>query len=839
MSLITEWRGEIDLPALPERKIKVGGNTVYQRLFPGHLTKARIGPSPFPNFDLVTTSLEPPYQQALLRRKANVRKPETPLPILRSPDALGGPELPATLNVQWEAYGELETYALTPETVLEAWDNKFEFNTENEARGLLGLRTPQIGALHAIAAHFSVGKEFEPATVVLPTGTGKTETMLATQIYRQLTRTLVLVPSDTLRGQISKKFLSLGVFPYEAAVVPVEIARPRVAVITTAIRTADEARQILAEANVIVALPNVMEVSSEEALKVLTEGCSDLIVDEAHHIAAKTWEKVRERFAKKRILQFTATPFRNDKRRIDGKIIFNYKLGDAQEAGYYRQINLKTVEEYGDENNRDRAIAKAAVEALKNDREVLKKDHLLMARCISIPRAEEVVKIYRELAPEYKPVLVYSGSGRVTANREALDQLHDRGDDGARIVVCVDMLGEGYDLPYLKIAALHDTHKSLAITLQFIGRFTRKGDPGKIGEATVVTNLADAKAEQKLADLYAEGADWDGLIKRLSEERIEEELRLQDVVFGLREHGDLGSQLSLWNLRPALSCQYFRTKCDEWNPLEYKTVLPATAESWYAYSPEDDTLVAVVCRAADVNWGSYQNVLDTIYDLLILRWDKEEKVLALYASDYDALRSDKMAVAVTDEETELVSGDAVFRILNNVELPLVKSLGSSQKGEAISFTSYFGSNVTEGLTKIDKKESALNNLACIGYENGDRVLWGGAQRRGKIWQQKGGSIADWITWTKTTGRRFRQRWLLRPICSTISCDPSGSKKHTPFTPYRLSGASRHSSGSQPNSSCLARSKCRSSKSMFHWVMRKQESPSQLSFRRRARGRSIF
>ncbi|MFO6295853.1 helicase-related protein, partial [Pseudomonas aeruginosa] len=43
----------------------------------------------------------------------------------------------------------------------------------------------------------------------------------------------------------------------------------------------------------------------------------------------------------------------------------------------------------------------------------------------------------------------------------------------SRIVICVDMLAEGYDLPNLKIAALHDHHKSLAVTLQFIGRITR------------------------------------------------------------------------------------------------------------------------------------------------------------------------------------------------------------------------------------------------------------------------------------------------------------------------------------------------------------------------------
>ena len=77
----------------------------------------------------------------------------------------------------------------------------------------LDLRTPQIGALHAISAHFAVGTEFDAATIVLPTGTGKTETMLATQVYRRLPRTLVLVPSDTLRTQISGKFATLGVLP--------------------------------------------------------------------------------------------------------------------------------------------------------------------------------------------------------------------------------------------------------------------------------------------------------------------------------------------------------------------------------------------------------------------------------------------------------------------------------------------------------------------------------------------------------------------------------------------------------------------------------------------------
>lgn len=64
------------------------------------------------------------------------------------------------------------------------------------------------------------------------------------------------------------------------------------------------------------------------------------------------------------------------------------------------------------------------------------------------------------------------------------EQEHIRGlirERKTRIIVCVDMLGEGFDLPELKIAAFHDVKKSLAATLQLAGRFTRTksnlGDP--------------------------------------------------------------------------------------------------------------------------------------------------------------------------------------------------------------------------------------------------------------------------------------------------------------------------------------------------------------------------
>lgn len=728
------------------RRVKVGDNVVQQSPFPGATVSATIKTSEIAGHDLVETQLAHPFDRLLVRRKG-ARRVNTTLPVLVG-DGTATEQFAPRVALSWDGPNQLAQYASTPELVLSAWIGRFRFATEDDAEGIAGLRPPQIGALHAISAHFSVGSQFEPATVVLPTGTGKTETMLATLVYRRLPRTLVLVPSVPLRGQIAGKFASLGVLP-AAEVVPKEIARPRVATLTAGVRTIADAETLLGEANVIVALPNTLDACDREAREVLIGGCTDLMVDEAHHISASSWASVRDRFLAKRVVQFTATPFRRDNQRIDGRIIFNFKLGDAQAAGYYRPINLVAVEEYGEQARRDLAVASAALEALRRDRETLGLDHLLMARTRTKERAADLLAIYSRLAPDLRPVMVYSGPGRTAANREALAQLLDRGADGARIVVCVDMLGEGFDLPNLKVAALHDTHKSLAITLQFIGRFTRKGDPGQIGEATVVTNIADPEAERRLADLYAQGADWDQLIRRLSEERIDEELRLQDVVDKLRRSGDLHAHLSLWNLRPALSTQFFRTKCTEWTPHAYIDVLPKGAETWHAYDDEGEVLVAVIRHSDHVSWGNYQDVIDVLHDLVVMRWDRQEGVLALYASDYSALRSEAMAISVTDDRTELVTGQSIFQILNNVELPLVKSLGSSRVG-AISFTSYFGPNVTEGLASIEKAESSLNNIACLGYENGERVLWGGTQRRGKIWQQKGGSIAEWLDWVQFT-----------------------------------------------------------------------------------------
>lgn len=744
MALFEDWRGTVTLPALPELRTKAGRFVVRQRVFRGATIGARIYASQVPRHDLIRTDLKPPYDELLLRQKGAKRQPGN-LPVVTALEGFDRDNSPDFLTLQWDSAEQLVERVDTPQKLKSSWAHRFSFREEGED-GEPGLRLPQIGALHAIAAHFAIENTVEPATVVLPTGTGKTETMLAAQVYLRPERTLVLVSGVPLRNQIEEKFLSLGYLP-AALTIPVELAGPRVAVISGGIRGVAEAEELLQHANVFVALPNSLDASDAEAVAVLAQGCSHLFVDEAHHITAKTWRSVRDRFQEKSVIQFTATPFRRDEKRVDGKIIFNYKLGDAQRAGFYKKIQLRTVEEYGDLEARDLVVATAAVDALREDLGA-GKDHILMARTETQARADELTGLYQRLAADLHPVTVYSDRPD-SQNRAALEALRQRSSTGSRIIICVDMLGEGFDFPQLKVAALHDTHKSLAITLQFVGRFTRKGPPN-VGDATVITNIADPQAEKKLANLYAEGADWDQLIRRLSEERIADELRLQDTIERLKRSGDLASQLSLWNLRPAISTQFYRTKCEDWTPLQYANVLPRDAETWHSLDEEGKLLIAVVAHAEEVPWGDYQNITNYLYDLVIAHWDTDQNVLSLYASNYDRMRTEVMAQAIAGDDAELFAGDAIFNILNGVELPLVKSLGSRRVG-AISFTTYFGTNVTEGMSHIDKSEAELNNIACLGYEDGERVLWGGAKRKGKVWQQrKSGSVADWIDWVRST-----------------------------------------------------------------------------------------
>lgn len=209
-------------------------------------------------------------------------------------------------NLKWMSHKVLDQFkedvnngGLAPllKEISEGWNGQFNFHVEEKDTSgsilKLGLRPPQIGSLHAIGSHWSLSNQ--TATVVMPTGTGKTETMLATLVAYAPERILVVVPSQVLRDQTAKKFSSLGLLRKLKNLVP-EARNPIVGIIKKRPQSVDDLK-IFEDCNVIIA---TMSVLSEDTAIVFAPAIAaltnTLIIDEAHHIGASGWTAFREHF---------------------------------------------------------------------------------------------------------------------------------------------------------------------------------------------------------------------------------------------------------------------------------------------------------------------------------------------------------------------------------------------------------------------------------------------------------------------------------------------------------------------------------------------------------------
>ena len=332
------------------------------------------------------------------------------------PRGLQHPSLvPFDSQVSW--VGDLSSES--PSGVRETWKESINFILGDKETGQAGLRLPQLGALHSVLGYWTTGST-QPVSVVMPTGTGKTETMIALLVAAQIERLLVIVPSDVLRTQISRKFETFGVLQRDG-VIAQKAHRPVVGQLKQAFEFSEDAREFCEMCNVIVATPSALFASSQEVMTKILDCCSHLIIDEAHHVEANTWRKLRDTFSDRPVVQFTATPFREDGRRVAGQIIYSFPLKQAQKNNYFSHINYIPVLNLEDP---DRAIAQAAILQLRNDL-LVGFDHILMARVKRIGRAEEIKEIYEEFAPDLSPVILHS-TLPVQTKYSALDAIRNR-----------------------------------------------------------------------------------------------------------------------------------------------------------------------------------------------------------------------------------------------------------------------------------------------------------------------------------------------------------------------------------------------------------------------------
>lgn len=655
-------------------------------------------------------------------------------------DRTSKPELLAPLPV--DPKKNPDQLAELRDNVSDSWSGGVSFVEEEAENGSIkrpGFRPPQIGALHALRAHWIVSSKV--ATVVMPTGTGKTDTMIAASVHEQAKCVLVVVPSDALRTQTAKAFSTLSILP-KAGLISDSALFPVVTLLRRRPTTVGEARELFRVSNIVVTTMSVAAGVPQEIQAAMAEATSHLFIDEAHHIGAKTWRDFRQAFAKVKTVQFTATPFRNDGMRVDGKFIFVYPLGLAQSQGYFQRIEYQPVDGLDRDDIDDQIIERVGNQLVKDIGNGF--NHLAMARGKKRARAEELHVKYKERLPEYNPVLLHSG----LTPAEQTDALKALRSGESRIVVCVDMLGEGFDLPELKVAGLHDPKRSEAVTLQFVGRFTRTR--ADLGMATVIA--ATTKDDTTpLAALFAEDADWNKLINLIGTRATQRAVRREEVFEGF---GGIEADIPLETLRPTLGTIVYRTPLAPWDPLggierfDQKQLIVDGPH----INHQDALVMFITERTDQPKWTRFKGVSDVIYDLYILHWDQEHGILYISASNDD--RVDDLAKHVCGSETERIRGEVVFRALHPLRRPVLNTLGLSEtRRRKIRYSQYQGSDIADELrSQSGNRTRSKTNLMVVGFTEAGRSSLG-CSKKGKIWaQERTNDFGHWMDWCHGIGQ---------------------------------------------------------------------------------------
>lgn len=583
----------------------------------------------------------------------------------------------------------------------------------------------------------------------MPTGTGKTEVMLAITVASSCQCVLIIVPSDALRSQTAAKFETLGILK-RLAVVPDDFKFPIVGRLHGTPKSDDDL-VLFDRCNVIVSTMQALSGASQSILQSIAEKCSHMFFDEAHHTPAESWTRLKECFVGKPILQFTATPFRRDGKRLEGKMLFNYPLARAQQENYFKLIHVKEVWEWDDDEG-DAKIAEIAVITLRED---LSKgyDHMLMARASSIDRANELFAAYYAPHADLNPVVVHQ---KVQNRKSIVEAIKDR---KHRVVVCVDMLGEGFDLPNLKVSAIHDAHRSLGVTLQFAGRFTRT-NLKDIGDATVIVNMANQKMSEDLEELYSENADWNHLLAKMSTSAIDPQIAFSE--FHADVQSTTGSEpeaLSDRMLEPKTSTFVYKTK--GFYPKRLNNAVPKEHEvigSWQ--NKTQDVYMFVTRRRERLAWARTKAVTDEIHDLIVVFHDKAQGLLFIHSSSKANHRRVAHAVG---KDVLLIDEENIFRVLGKIERLMFYSAGlrGGSRG-GIRFQMLSGTDVAKAIDPAQQQNSTKSNLFGVGYEDGQRVSIG-CSRKGTIWSMQSTSIPEWKKWCQQVGKKLLDHAILTNV----------------------------------------------------------------------------
>lgn len=295
----------------------------------------------------------------------------------------------------------------------------------------------------------------------LPTGGGKTIifTAIAQSAVARGRQVLILVHRRELLHQASRKLSAIGLdHGLIAAGIPATDHPVRVASVQTLVRR----------------------------LPAMDWQPSLVIIDEAHHASAGSWARILQQWPDAYRLGVTATPCRLDGRGLStafDSLVQGPTVADLTAAGYLSPARIYAPPVIADLSGLRRRAGDFAVDqaATAMDRPTVTGDAIghyqrlagaqrAIAFCCSIAHAESVARSFNAAGISAATLL---GN---TPDRDAVVAAFDAG--SVQILVTVDVVSEGFDIPAASCAILLRPTQSLGLFLQQVGRVLRPA-PGK------------------------------------------------------------------------------------------------------------------------------------------------------------------------------------------------------------------------------------------------------------------------------------------------------------------------------------------------------------------------
>jgi superfamily II DNA or RNA helicase len=608
-----------------------------------------------------------------------------------------------------------------------------------------GLYNAQLGAIHAIASHFTLHEE--PALVNMPTGSGKTAVLMMTPFVIRATRALVITPSRMVREQIAEDFAGL-VSLRRASAIPVATRSPRVKEVKGRVRSA-ATWESLRDFEVVVSTPNCVSPTYEDIPAPPVDLFDLVLIDEAHHSSATTWAELIKSLPASRKVLFTATPFRRDREEIPARFIYSYPVDRAFRDGIFGRIRYIPVEPVANQTN-DVAIASAAAAAFQEDRNA-GLNHFVMVRTDTMPRANELLETYTQATP-LRLALVHSRIPK-TRVRTILDDLNASRLDG---IVCVNMLGEGFNFPRLKIAAIHAPHRSLEVTLQFIGRFART-NANDIGEAKflAVRNEIELEGER----LFDDRAVWQEMIQNLTYGRVVEEIEVRAGITAFSQpiagDSDL-SDLSLYSLHPRSHVKVYDVRNHDVALDHPIRIGHHWHERYRNLTADKDALVVVYRRIVKPAWSAGDLIIDSNHILLIVYHDVARHLLFVNSSE----PSDGLYDAVVDTVAfgaRRLSMAQLRRVLRRLQDQRVFNYGMRNiqaTNAAESYRITAGPNAGATLSPMEARLYRQGHAFVSGDVDGEKVTVGYSSGS-KVWSAAQTRIPILLSWCRTVAAELR------------------------------------------------------------------------------------